>query len=658
MSYLRIITLFLASIFIISNTTFAQSSKEDSLYYSLNNHQRRDTVRVNILNDLSFHYYFSDSKKAREYALSAFSLSDSLNYIKGKVIGLRNIGLSYLRGDINKSLSYFEDGYKLAESASYKEGCCICLISIGNVWKELGNISKSSECHNRALTIATSIKNDQLVLKCRINLARNLTQIGNHIEAIEQYHDIIRSADDKRDTYLLSSVYSNLANIHQFQGNYSQSLEYYYKSLDLYKKYGNINGINSLLTNISGVLFEQKDYDGALKNLNELLNNALKQKDTILIATCYSNIGNIYIQMHHPDAMKYIQNAFELSKNRDIYKSINNLQSMGALYSEEGNVKKALEVLNEALILSRSCSDKRNEANTLLKISKLYISNGMSQKALKYALLANTLGVKYKYNDIEKYSNSSLATIYASTGNYKLAYLSLQKFYEIEKNIYNEKEVRKTALLESSYKFEQERKILEIEQDEQKTKIRYLYVLVSLLVIVLLLVAVLSFFAHKSYKEKKRRLSVEIELKNKEIENLDKEMALAKLRLIQNAEQDSRNAKILESIAKTEATSDEKIQELISNYKFQNSNSSWDEFEIIFKKLNSKFWEELNNISPALTPNEKKICVFLKLNMSNKDISNITLQSEDALKKSRQRLRVKLNIDKDVNLINYIQSLQ
>lgn len=74
-------------------------------------------------------------------------------------------------------------------------------------------------------------------------------------------------------------------------------------------------------------------------------------------------------------------------------------------------------------------------------------------------------------------------------------------------------------------------------------------------------------------------------------------------------------------------------------------------------KVNGTFYEKLNEKFPTLTPNERKLCVFLKLNMSNKDIAQITFQSEEALKKARLRLRKKLEMERDENLATFIQSL-
>jgi DNA-binding CsgD family transcriptional regulator len=51
------------------------------------------------------------------------------------------------------------------------------------------------------------------------------------------------------------------------------------------------------------------------------------------------------------------------------------------------------------------------------------------------------------------------------------------------------------------------------------------------------------------------------------------------------------------------------------------------------------------------------MCAFLKLNMSNKDIAQITFQSDEALKKARLRLRQKLDIDRETNLAAFMQGI-
>jgi len=115
--------------------------------------------------------------------------------------------------------------------------------------------------------------------------------------------------------------------------------------------------------------------------------------------------------------------------------------------------------------------------------------------------------------------------------------------------------------------------------------------------------------------------------------------------------------RLMEIEQNTNPTGKQKINTLISEYKRMSYNSNWDEFEILFEKVHSSFYVKLNRQFPTLTANERKICAFSKLNMSSKEIAQITFQSEDALKKARLRLRQKLDISRGTNLVAYLQNI-
>ena len=158
--------------------------------------------------------------------------------------------------------------------------------------------------------------------------------------------------------------------------------------------------------------------------------------------------------------------------------------------------------------------------------------------------------------------------------------------------------------------------------------------------------------------EKARLMATEIERIGHELETNQKSVTAASLKLIQNSERDAQTIERLLEIEKnTDPTGKQKINALISDYKRLSYNSNWDEFEILFEKVHRSFYEKLNRQFPTLTANERKICAFLKLNMSNKEITQITFQSDEALKKARLRLRQKLEIDRETNLVTFLQNI-
>jgi hypothetical protein len=55
--------------------------------------------------------------------------------------------------------------------------------------------------------------------------------------------------------------------------------------------------------------------------------------------------------------------------------------------------------------------------------------------------------------------------------------------------------------------------------------------------------------------------------------------------------------------------------------------SIWNEFELRFNQVHNTFYQKLNEKSPDLSPNEQRLCAFLRLNMTTKEIASITGQS-------------------------------
>ncbi len=80
----------------------------------------------------------------------------------------------------------------------------------------------------------------------------------------------------------------------------------------------------------------------------------------------------------------------------------------------------------------------------------------------------------------------------------------------------------------------------------------------------------------------------------------------------------------------------------------------WNQFEITFGQIHPSFYDELYREYPNLTSNERKLCAFLKMNLSTKDISNITHQTIRSIEVARFRLRTKMNLPRTTNLAKFL----
>ena len=81
----------------------------------------------------------------------------------------------------------------------------------------------------------------------------------------------------------------------------------------------------------------------------------------------------------------------------------------------------------------------------------------------------------------------------------------------------------------------------------------------------------------------------------------------------------------------------------------------WLSFQLHFTNSHAQFFENLREKHPDLSPNEIKLSAYLKLNLSSKEIAALMNVANTSVEQSRYRLRKKFNLEKDVNLVKYIQ---
>jgi ligand-binding sensor domain-containing protein/DNA-binding CsgD family transcriptional regulator len=90
----------------------------------------------------------------------------------------------------------------------------------------------------------------------------------------------------------------------------------------------------------------------------------------------------------------------------------------------------------------------------------------------------------------------------------------------------------------------------------------------------------------------------------------------------------------------------------------ENIDKEWESFTKHFDKVHSDFVVELKEKHPTITPNELKLCAYLRMNLSTKEIAQLMNISVRGVEISRYRLRKKLQIPSEKNLFDYLINLQ
>lgn len=191
-----------------------------------------------------------------------------------------------------------------------------------------------------------------------------------------------------------------------------------------------------------------------------------------------------------------------------------------------------------------------------------------------------------------------------------------------------------------------------------------------------LLVLAMAYFINKAYRnyyQKQKEKLIEENNLLLEIQELENEQQLMKLRneqLSQDVDNKNRelavstmslNSKnellafIKEDLKKTAQNDSSNIKSVISTInKNITEEDSWNVFKEAFDSADKDFLKRIKQMHPVLTPNDLRLCAYLRLNLSSKEIAPMFNISVRSVEIKRYRLRKKMDLQHEIGLVEYI----
>lgn len=160
-------------------------------------------------------------------------------------------------------------------------------------------------------------------------------------------------------------------------------------------------------------------------------------------------------------------------------------------------------------------------------------------------------------------------------------------------------------------------------------------------------------------KLRNEMLQTEVEKKKIDVDGKNRELASIAMHITHKNEFLSKIKVKLEAVAKKiNPISQREVLELIHNIESDiKLDNEWQRFELHFDEVHGNFLKKLKDAYPSLTPHELKMCAYLRLNMTTKDIAQMLNISVRGVEISRYRLRKKLGIESETNLIDFMLDL-
>ncbi len=146
-----------------------------------------------------------------------------------------------------------------------------------------------------------------------------------------------------------------------------------------------------------------------------------------------------------------------------------------------------------------------------------------------------------------------------------------------------------------------------------------------------------------------------------EIEHKNAELATATMNLVQKKEFILKLRTELSHLQKNQQTSSEspELKKLLKTLAEEEKlNKEWDHFAQHFNSVHSNFLTILKSKFPLLKPHELQLCAYLRMNLSSKDIAPLMSISVRGVEISRYRLRKKLTLSTEENLVQFLMDLR
>lgn len=482
------------------------------------------------------------------------------------------------------------------------------------------NPALSMEYARKALAFSESKRFNYGYYEASMLIAENYYNQNALSKAFDYFHRALNSAEKTQDKHAIAKISNALGSISFEMNDLSKSLDYHYRSVKLYFELNNKEGLSETYSFIGKTYVKQGKYVQALNIFNKALYIDRKLNNKERAASNYGNVGNAMLKTKDRESKTFFSQQIALANQ---YHDTTNLAMgymyMGKYYRTFLRPDSAAQCFNKSLKLFNAIEDYE-------QLSSVY---------------------------------KSLSETMASKQVFDTAYQYLNRHEAFRDSLKKEQMSKLIAQQQMQYEFNRQ---LE-KQKQQYSKKNTVYLILAGFLILLLIFFTMYFYGLRKkirlFNSEKSKLNYKIEAISKELERKKRENTTqAMYHIKKNENLTEITTRLKKARMYFNKQNQHFVTDIISDLEKCASDMVWEEFEKRFEEVYTGFYKKLNYRFPNLTNNDKRLCAFLRMDMTTKEIANITKQTTNSIEVGRTRLRKKLNLcNKDISISTFLTSL-
>lgn len=435
----------------------------------------------------------------------------------------------------------------------------------------------------------------------------------------------------------------------------AEAYTYYVSALDIYKDSGDLE-MQILCINRMGMLFGyNKDYDKALEFFNKALKIAKESNNQKRIPILLNNIAKTNMEQGNAQSsLKTYREILEITtstKNFDFTAVV--LGNIATYYAKTGSIDSAFLYYDKAMDYAGRSGNFRYKNQILVTKAELYVDKGEYEIA-KHDLdgifnVSQTTG----WRDVAMECARLLSVINKDQKHYESALHYMMIYNEYSEEMQNSENTKKLTALQIRHDLEQEA-IKMKEKNRRKNQIIAVITIFSILAISLILILVIHLRTRVAKSNlKQKNLLLEKEKLKLEQQNVSMQLEMRSKEVVSNLLMLQKKNEVINGVTKelyvtkTQLKGNNKkaIEKCIDGLQKTLNDSDWNNFDLHFNQVYESFYKKLDAINPSLTQNEHRLCAYIRLKLSTKEIAEITNSSPRSIDVARYRIRKKLHID-------------